>query len=93
MKDVDLTSRLIEKLDGIRNVMNVEAIKIQLGYLNPTKRYLSAFVDNRFTKIALEDHLGIPMRDKWQHRDPGMKCQKCGHINPFPEKGDKKEQT
>jgi DNA polymerase I len=76
------------KVKGIREMMDIEASKVQLGYLEPNRRYVSSFVDNVFSKIALQRRMAIPQMDRWQHRDPETLLAKgAGGYVPEPEIG------
>jgi DNA polymerase elongation subunit (family B) len=69
MNDVQIMYDLYHKLKGVREVMSIEATKVQLGYLKPNKRYVSAFVDNVFTRIAFSHKMAVPQMNRWKRRD------------------------
>jgi DNA polymerase elongation subunit (family B) len=83
MNDVLLMIDMYNAVDGLRNGMNVEVNKRQLAYLSPNDRYVSSFVDNKFTEFAFEDKIAVPMRGKWCHRDTGVQCVVCDVENDF----------
>lgn len=88
MNDVRLMYELYNTIKGLRNVMAIENVKVQLGYLNPNKRYISAFVDNNFTKLAFENSYAVPQMNMWQHRDPEtLTTIGAGGLVPKPKHG------
>ena len=85
MNDVLLMIDMYNKVGGLRDGMNVEVNKRQLAYLSPNDRYVSSFVDNKFTEFAFDEKIAVPMRGKWAHRDTGVQCVMCGTENDFDE--------
>lgn len=85
MHDVELLYELFYKIKGIKDLMEIEASKVQLGYLEPNRRYISSFIDNIFTKLALESRMAIPQMDRWQHRDSdAIRTKGAGGFVPKP---------
>lgn len=96
MQDVRLTYDLVNKIEEMKNVMDIEASKIQLGYLNACRAtrdsgevYPTSFVDSVLTMLSHNRQISVPMEKAWQHRDAEdvVLPKGVGGWVPEPDKG------
>lgn len=69
MNDVYLLKEIYDILPGVRQVMDVEAMKVKLAHLEPTKRFPTRIFDNKMTEFAIKRNMAIPGEKEWQYRD------------------------